>query len=113
MNTAEAIAQTEGTIPDCPLCNLPFPWNKQPHNCVKPEQTEWTNRLVTDARKSFAWLIMSMPDTPVTKGQFILYATGGTPREFAEAVVDLIGELSIEEARLAIADYRREWDMAL
>ena len=54
----------------------------------------------------------ALPDKATTAGQRALRKKHGTPRAFASAVVNAIGEISILEAQLAIRKYRDEWQAA-
>lgn len=57
-------------------------------------------------------LIAEMPDEATTPAQEELKAKHGTPREFAKACVNAIGEISCLEAHTAIAEYKNKWDAA-
>jgi hypothetical protein len=69
-------------------------------------------RAVQKARKDFKDVIASMPEKVTTAGQREMQQKHGTPREFARAVVDAIGEISVLEAHVAIRKYRDEWEAA-
>ncbi len=47
-----------------------------------------------------------------TPGQKALARKHGTPRQFASAVINAVGEISIDEAEAAIAQYLAEWRAA-
>lgn len=57
-------------------------------------------------------IIDEMPDVAATPGQEELKAKHGTPREFARAAVNAIGEISCLEAITSIYDYKARWDAA-
>lgn len=63
-------------------------------------------------RDDHADVIASMPSKATTAGQRALQKKHGTPRAFARAVVNAIGEISVLEANLAIRKYRDEWQAA-
>lgn len=48
----------------------------------------------------------------VNPGRAELERNHGTPAEFALAVVNALGEISLAEAQNAIAQYEREWSEA-
>lgn len=57
-------------------------------------------------------LTLGLPRHAKTQGQVELRKKHGTPSEFAEACVAAIGEISVKEAREAIAKYLKEWKAA-
>lgn len=67
---------------------------------------------IHQTRDDHADLIAAMPTKPKTAGQRVLQKKHGTPRAFARAVVNAIGEISVLEAQLAIRKYRDEWQAA-
>ena len=67
---------------------------------------------IHQTRDDHADVIAMMPDKATTAGQRALQKKHGTPRAFARAVVNAIGEISILEAQLAIRKYRDEWQAA-
>jgi len=53
---------------------------------------------------------VDLPDNePLTEKQARLKKKRGTPKEFADAVFNAVGEISIAEARTAIDKYNAEW----
>ena len=69
-------------------------------------------QLKLGAQASFAGIIVAMPNVAATDGQRALEAKHGTPRQFAQAVVNAIGEISSDEADAAIQKYLDEWRRA-
>lgn len=67
---------------------------------------------IRQTRDDHADVIAMMPNKATTAGQRALQKKHGTPRVFARAVVNAIGEISILEAQLAIRKYRDEWQAA-
>lgn len=67
---------------------------------------------IHQTRDDHADVIAMMPNKATTAGQRALQKEHGTPRAFARAVVNAIGEISILEAQLAIRKYRDEWEAA-
>lgn len=67
------------------------------------------------ARDSLDQLIQTLPITPRTSGQRSLMNTSGTPFEFAKACLKSFSQLEItfEEAKAAIVQYRDEWEKAV
>jgi len=57
-------------------------------------------------------LIASMPTDATTPGQEALKAEHGSPRAFAQACNNAIGEISCLQAHTAIAEYKAKWDAA-
>lgn len=57
-------------------------------------------------------LIASMPTDATTPGQEELKRKHGSPRAFAQACNNAIGEISCLEAHTAIAEYKAKWDAA-
>lgn len=49
---------------------------------------------------------------PVTDAQRRLLRKHGTPKQFAEAVFNALGEVSLAEARTAVEAYCKEWSEA-
>lgn len=50
-----------------------------------------------------------LDNEPMTEKQHRLKKKHGTPKEFADAVFNCVGEISIAEARAAIDKYNAEW----
>lgn len=69
-------------------------------------------QAIHQTRDDHADVIAAMPTRATTAGQRALQKKHGTPRAFARAVVNSIGEISILEAQLAIRKYRDEWQAA-
>ena len=63
-------------------------------------ETQDANRDVLD----------TLPNKANTPAQRALQEKHGTPREFAEACINAIGEISALEANVAIRKYRDEWN---
>lgn len=57
-------------------------------------------------------LIASMPHDATTPGQEALKKLHGSPRMFAQACVNAIGDISCLEAHTAIQMYKLKWDQA-
>ena len=57
-------------------------------------------------------LIASMPTDAATPGQEELKRKHGSPRAFAQACNNAIGEISCLEAHTAIQDYLTKWNAA-
>lgn len=68
--------------------------------------------MVAEARGSVRSLPEGLPDEASTPGQRELQAKHGTPRAFAEACVNAVGEISPDEARAAVGRYVDEWERA-
>jgi len=66
-------------------------------------------RMKLTAQASLAYLINAMPNKAVTHRQRELEAKHGTPRIVAQKIVNMIGEISVDEARTAILRYRIDW----
>ena len=70
-------------------------------------------RHMVQATRSQCWnMTKGLPKWPATQGQIKLHQKHGTPTEFAEACVDAIGEISVQEAQKAIDKYLAEWKAA-
>lgn len=69
-------------------------------------------QAIQETRADHADVIASMPNEATTAGQRALKKKHGTPRAFARAVVNAIGEISVLEANVAIRKYRDEWEAA-
>jgi hypothetical protein len=67
---------------------------------------------IRQTRDDHADVIAMMPDKATTAGQRALQKKHGTPRVFARAVVNAIGEISVLEANVAIRKYLDEWQAA-
>jgi len=57
-------------------------------------------------------LFNALPDKASTEGQTKLRLAHGTPKEFARACIEAIGDISELEARNAVAKYLDEWNKA-
>jgi hypothetical protein len=68
--------------------------------------------MVRQTREDNADIIDEMPNKATTPGQKALERKHGTPRSFAQACVNAIGEISCLEAHAAIRKYLREWNAA-
>lgn len=69
---------------------------------------------IMETRRDNDGLIASMPDASKTsEAQKKLAAKHGSPREFAQACVNAIGEISCLEAHTAIAKYKKQWEAAI
>lgn len=68
--------------------------------------------MIDQIRADNGDLIASMPCDAVTPGQEALKAKHGSPRAFAQACNNAIGEISCLEAHTAIAEYKAKWDAA-
>lgn len=115
--------------PECPDCksisgNGSGAWGycstcdpKHSKNYRRPEAEK--TRLVTAMREAVrqtradqADVIAMMPNRATTAGQRALQRKSGTPRQFARAVVNAIGEISVQEAHATIRKYLEEWKAA-
>lgn len=67
---------------------------------------------IRQTRNDHADVIAAMPTKAQTAGQRILQRKHGTPRLFARAAVNAIGEVSVLEANVAIRKYLHEWQAA-
>ena len=67
---------------------------------------EKVNKAKAEQRRK----VDDLPDVPRTEGQRALAAKHGTPRQFARACADALGEISIEEADDAVRKYLAEWN---
>jgi len=66
---------------------------------------------VRAARESFDGLLESLPTKPLNANQRKLAKSkAGTPAQFGRAVVNAIGEISVDEATAAIAAYLKKWN---
>jgi hypothetical protein len=68
--------------------------------------------MVANARASLADLPSGLPDEPTTEGQAALAAKHGTPQAFAKSLIQVVGEISPNEARRAVARYLEQWNAA-
>lgn len=50
-----------------------------------------------------------LDNEPLTDAQVRLKRKHGTPKQFADAVFNAVGDISIAEARAAIDKYNKEW----
>jgi hypothetical protein len=73
---------------------------------------EEVRRAIEETRADNADLINEMPNKATSAAQRILQAEHGTPREFAQACVNAIGEITCLEAHTAIQKYRKQWEEA-
>lgn len=73
---------------------------------------EIIQRAIAETRADNADLIAEMPHEATSPAQLILQTAHGTPREFAQACVNAIGEISCLEAHTAIQKYLKEWKEA-
>jgi hypothetical protein len=76
------------------------------------EAANMIRQMRDEVRADNGDLIASMPHDAKTPGQKKLAKKHGSPRMFAQAVVNAIGEISCLEAHTAIARYKKEWDKA-
>lgn len=65
---------------------------------------------VEKARYDKSYLLTWMPKKPKTKAQESLQSLHGTPREFATACLNLVPEISMDEAVAAMLKYKQEWE---
>lgn len=65
---------------------------------------------VHEAREHQRKAIGTLPTEARTAWQRELASRSGTPQQFAEACIDAIGGISIDECGAAIAEYLREWN---
>jgi len=70
-------------------------------------------RAIEEVRADNADLIEDMPNEATSAAQRILQTEHGTPREFAQACVNAIGEISCLEAHTAIQKYKKQWEEAV
>jgi len=73
---------------------------------------EILKKMIEDVRKDNADLIAGLPNKAVNDAQRALEKKHGTPRSFAQAVVNAIGEISCLEAHTAIQRYLSRWNAA-
>lgn len=74
---------------------------------------EIIKRAIEETRADNADLIEEMPTEATNDAQRALQAKHGTPREFAQACVNAIGEISCLEAHTAIQKYLKQWEEAV
>lgn len=67
-------------------------------------------KAIKQTRGEHSDVIAMMPNKATTAGQRALKKKHGTPRAFARAVVNAIGEISVLEANVAIRKYLDEWE---
>lgn len=67
---------------------------------------------VKQAQDSNRYLAEGLPDKAKTDGQRALQRVHGTPKEFAEACINAIGEISVLEAHVAVNKYHQQWNAA-
>ena len=72
------------------------------------EYQKLMQEMVRQTREDHADIIAEMPCKATTKGQRALKRKHGTPRSFARACVNAIGEISCLEAHAAISKYLRD-----
>lgn len=65
--------------------------------------------LITACCEGHADFVASMPDKAENPRQEELQKQHGTPREFAQACVNAIGDISSTEARDAALNYQNTW----
>lgn len=78
---------------------------------VKSE--EQLREMIEQSRKDLEPLVMEQSDEAKTDRQKRLQLKHGTPRDFARKTVAAIGEISIDEAEVAIALYRKLWEIEI
>lgn len=69
-------------------------------------------RALEQSRTNMGDLMRRMPSLPKTKGQRRLLRKHGSPKAFARGCIAALGEISVEEATVAILKYRDEWELA-
>lgn len=70
---------------------------------------ETAREMLREARESLGDLPQGLPDKAETPGQVALETKHGTPKAFAEACIQAVGEISPAEARAAVERYVKEW----
>lgn len=88
-----------------PVPNYLKPMNQQ-------ELQKQMAEMIDQIRADNGDLIASMPTDATTPGQEELKRKHGSPRAFAQACNNAIGEISCLEAHTAIAEYKAKWDAA-
>ena len=76
------------------------------------EEIKTTVAAIAAIRADSGDIIDAMPDAATTQGQVELMRKHGTPRTFAHACINAIGEISCDEAHASIKKYKTEWDAA-
>jgi hypothetical protein len=76
------------------------------------EAADMIRQMRDEVRADNGDMIASMPHDAKTPGQEALKKKHGSPRVFAQACVNAIGEISCLEAHTAIARYKEQWDKA-
>lgn len=66
--------------------------------------------MIQATRDNNGDLVASMPHDATNAAQEALKAKHGSPRAYAQACVNAIGEISCLQAHEAIAKYKAEWD---
>ncbi len=77
-----------------------------------PNNYKELRAMIQATRDDNGDLIASMPHDAKTPGQRALAKKHGSPRMFAQACVNAIGEISCLEAHTAIAKYKKQWEEA-
>lgn len=67
---------------------------------------------LTASRRRYRRIAERLPSVASTKGQMFLVRKHGTPKEFAAAAADQIGEISVNEWEAVVNKYLEEWDEA-
>lgn len=65
---------------------------------------------IRQAREDAEWIYETLPRKAQNERQKELQRKHGTPYDFAKAVVNCIGEISLLEAQSAAEKYLREWN---
>ncbi len=84
----------------------------EPNITNQKDVQEMIRAAKADIREDNQEVIDSMPDVATTPGQEELKKKHGTPREFATAAFDAVGEISCLEAHASVADYKERWEHA-
>jgi hypothetical protein len=77
-----------------------------------PNNENELRAMIQATRDDNGDLIASMPHDAKTPGQIALKKKHGSPRMFAQACVNAIGEISCLEAHSAISRYKEQWEKA-
>lgn len=68
--------------------------------------------IVKQTRKEFCEIYREIPQQHRNEGQRLLMKKHGSPYQFAKAVSEVIGEISVDEAQMAVEKYLMEWHAA-
>ena len=100
------------TVNDNLVCTHMHRTTRAAIQCARLMPLAAIRQAIQETRNDHADVIAMMPNEATTAGQRALKKKHGTPRAFARAVVNAIGEISVLEANVAIRKYLDEWKAA-